>query len=153
MASDGCNVIGKTFVDYTATYMPGDLSSIRDGTTYSFNFADLPCPPESVSWTQPGPYAPTLAAPPFLTDLDPAWESCIAGASQGIDPFTAHEPASKDSGVNDGGHFRKDKRIDIFSAHRPASKDSGVHDGGNFRKDKRIVHQYPKDVVATTTAY
>ncbi|KAL9128507.1 MAG: hypothetical protein Q9217_002834 [Psora testacea] len=88
-ASDGCQQIGSDFVTYTATFGPGQLSSIRDSSTYSFNFADLPCPPASVHWTKSGAYAPIVAPPPWLFGLDPEWSTCIPGAGQGIDPFTA----------------------------------------------------------------
>ena len=85
---DGCEPIGPTFVDLTTSFAPGALSTVRpDNTTHSFNFGDLPCPPADIEWDfSKGPYAPTIAPPEFLFNLDPAFKTCIHGATQGIDP-------------------------------------------------------------------
>lgn len=106
---DGCNQIGAIFVDLTTSFAPGRLSTIGlDHTTYSFNFADLPCPPADVEWDfSNGPYAPQLAPPEFLFNLDPAFKNCIPGASQGIDPYTTLKTATADSGPGPVRHCRK----------------------------------------------
>ena len=85
---DGCSRIGGIYYDLTTSFAPGALSTVRpDNTTYSFNFGDLPCPPAEVEWDfSKGPYAPTIAPPDFLFNLDPAFKTCIHGATQGIDP-------------------------------------------------------------------
>ena len=88
-ASDGCHQIGSAFASQTTHLPPSELSTIApDGSTQSFNFADLPCPPASVSWDSSRPYAPVIAPPRFLFDLDPAFSGCTPGAFQGIDPPT-----------------------------------------------------------------
>ena len=97
---DGCSRIGAIFFDLTTSFAPGALSTIRlDSTTYSFNFGDLPCPPADVEWDlSNGSYAPTLAPPEFLFNLDPAFKTCIHAATQGIDPPIILQTASADSG-------------------------------------------------------
>ena len=104
-ANDGCSQIGQTFADLTTSLAPGALSTIGlDSSTYSFNFGDLPCPPADVGWDpSKGPYAPLLAPPDFLFHLDPAFATCIPGASQGIDPYTTLTTASADSNVGAAG--------------------------------------------------
>ncbi|KAL9630670.1 MAG: hypothetical protein Q9164_006304 [Protoblastenia rupestris] len=109
-ASDGCQQIGTTFDGHIATFAPGELSSIRDSSTYSFNLADFPCPPASVHWTRPLPYEPIIAPPPFLFNLDPAWSTCIAGAGQGIDPPAAFKKAPGGSGRGDAGALGRHRR-------------------------------------------
>ena len=109
-ASDGCQQIGTTFDGHIATFGPGELSSIRDSSTYSFNLADFPCPPASVHWTRPLPYEPIIAPPPFLFNLDPAWSTCIAGAGQGIDPPAAFKKAPGGSGRGDAGALGRHRR-------------------------------------------
>lgn len=122
-ATDGCQQIGTTFVDYTHTFRSGELSSSRDGATYSFNVQDLPCPPPSVNWSGPGLYAPTIAFPPWMTDLDPAWSDCRAGYKQGIDPYTAF-PSAPVAGPGEGPPIRRSKRTELGHghAHHPARK-------------------------------
>ncbi|KAL6720916.1 hypothetical protein ACLMJK_000015 [Lecanora helva] len=86
-ASDGCNQIGPTFDKLTTGFPPELLSTVApDGSTQSFNFADLPCPPASINWDPTKPYNPILAPPQYIFDLDPAFSTCIPGAFQGIDP-------------------------------------------------------------------
>ncbi|KAG6991094.1 hypothetical protein G7Y79_00057g090760 [Physcia stellaris] len=132
-ATDGCRKLGNTYVDYTHTYHPGELSSIRDGATYSFNFGDLPCPPESAHWTRPGTYAPMIAFPDWMTEVDPAWTTCDAGNEQGIDPFTAFPSKRRGSGPHEGPPLRKMKR--------------GNHEHGHAHGRKT-----PRAVTATPTA-
>ena len=131
-ATDGCRQIGTTYAGFTTTLRPGELSSIRDGQTYSFNFNDLPCPPPSVHWTETGPYTPTLAFPTLLRDLDPAWRTCTPGFNQGIDPFTAlplvNKPLSPETSI---GLFKMLKR------------------GEQDYEQSRVV---PRSTPATTTA-
>lgn len=107
-AYDGCSQIGTTFVNLTTSFAPGALSTVGlDSTTYSFNFGDLPCPPADVEWDfSNGPYAPQLAPPEFLFNLDPAFKTCIPGASQGIDPYTTLTTAAADSGDGAVGCLR-----------------------------------------------
>lgn len=97
---DGCSQIGTHIVDLTTSFAPGALSTIGlDNTTRSFNFGDLPCPPADVGWdSSKGPYAPRLAPPEFLFNLDPAFKTCIPGATQGIDPYTTLTTVAADSG-------------------------------------------------------
>lgn len=99
-ARDGCMKVGHQFQNVVTSFAPGDLSTTRaDGKTYSFNFADLPCPPPEVGWDPTvGPYAPALAPLPFLWGLDHKFANCIPGASQGIDPFTTLMTATAASG-------------------------------------------------------
>ncbi|KAM0796925.1 hypothetical protein BDR22DRAFT_975661 [Usnea florida] len=97
---DGCSRIGDIYFDLTTSFAPGALSTIRpDSTTYSFNFGDLPCPPADVQWDfSNGSYAPQVAPPDFLFDLDPAFKTCIPGLYQGIDPPMTLTQAAADSG-------------------------------------------------------
>ncbi|CAF9919192.1 MAG: hypothetical protein ALECFALPRED_001082 [Alectoria fallacina] len=96
---DGCSQIGTTFVNLTTSFAPGALSTVGlDSSTYSFNFDDLPCPPADVEWDfSRGPYQPQVAPPHFIFNLDPAFKTCIPGASQGIDPYTTLTTAAADS--------------------------------------------------------
>jgi len=111
-ASDGCNQIGPSFMSKTATFPPGALSTLApDNSTQSFNLADLPCPPASVQWDSPGPYAPLLAPPPYLFDLDPAFSACIAGYSQGVDPPTPLSAARGVSGPGGPGHLGRKRTV------------------------------------------
>lgn len=132
-ATDGCRIVGNTYAGYTHTYHPGELSSIRDGATYSFNFEDLPCPPESVHWTRPGTYAPMIAFPDWMTELDPAWKTCDAGYEQGIDPFTAFPLKPGGSGPHEGPPLRRMKR-------------------GNHGHGHAFGRETPRTVAATPTA-
>ena len=89
-ANDGCAQVGQTYAGLTASFAPGELSTIDDGTgaTQVYDFKDLPCPPTGV-FLQPGEeYKPRIAAPQWLLNLDPAFSTCIAGRSQGVDPPT-----------------------------------------------------------------
>lgn len=107
IASDGCNQVGSTYADITTSFDPSQLSTIlADGSSQSFNFAELPCPPPGVQWNAGPVYAPLLAPPPFLFGLDPAFSTCIPGASQGVDPPTAVPTADGVSGPASvgGGH-------------------------------------------------
>lgn len=92
---DGCNTIGAPFFNLTTSFAIGKLSTVGlNNSTYSFNFGDLPCPPADVEWDPfKGPYAPKVAAPGFLWNLDPMFANCIPGANQGIDPPTTLIPA------------------------------------------------------------
>ena len=91
MASDGCNQIGKGYGPITTSFAPGELSTIDIGghSTNVFNFDDLPCPPSGIEVPPGSPYAPLIAPPSFIWGLDPAFSTCIAGYSQGVDPPTA----------------------------------------------------------------
>lgn len=98
--ADGCSTIGKTFTGLTASFAPGQLSTIgHSSSTYSFNFGDLPCPPANAGWDpSEGPYSPIVAPPEFLFNLDPAFNTCIPAASQGNDPFKMLRHAPTGSG-------------------------------------------------------
>ena len=96
MASDGCNQIGKSFGPITTSFAPGELSTIDlSGGTKVYNFSELPCPPSGVDLLPGQTYAPLIAPPLFIFDLDPAFSTCIPAYnySQGlippIDPPTA----------------------------------------------------------------
>jgi len=119
-ARNGCNQIGRSFPNVITSFAPGTLSTARaDGSIYSFNFADLPCPPPEVGWDPTrGPYAPALGGFPFISflwGLDPNFANCIPGAAQGIDPSTlltaaaAPEPGVPGCGIHCGRHKRAAK--------------------------------------------
>lgn len=121
-ASNKCSqIIGNTFADLTTSFAPGELSTVGlDQSTRLFNFGDLPCPPASLGWNPAnGPYAPLLAPPSFLFDLDPAFATCIPGASQGIDPY--HTLTTADAGSGPGspgcGHSCRRHRRALEHAH------------------------------------
>ena len=96
MASDGCNEIGQGYGPITTSFAPGELSTIDIGghSTNVFNFDDLPCPPSGIEVTPGSTYAPLIAPPSFIFDLDPAFSSCVPGYSQGVDPPTAMPTAT-----------------------------------------------------------
>ena len=99
IASDGCNRIGNAYGPITTSFAPGELSTIDVGghSTNVFNFADLPCPPSGVDVPAGETYAPLIAPPAFIWDLDPAFSTCVPGYSQGVDP-----PNALTSGVPGG---------------------------------------------------
>ena len=74
------------------------ISSACSWTSYSFNFADIPCPPTSLRqwgsnsfiYNTANAYNPLLAPHPSLTMLDPAWSTCTP--QFGWDPFTTLRP-------------------------------------------------------------
>lgn len=85
------------------SFAPGELSTYGGPlidilhaevfTPTAYNFADLPCPPQSIMYDQwykpePGhPFRPILAFPSKkVLDIDPAWASCAANLFTGIDP-------------------------------------------------------------------
>ena len=129
-AVDRCGAVG-TFINYTMlAFTPGELSTIEVpawqrasiplSATKSFNFADLPCPPQSVMVRllayqkneclylissqqiadqykpSPGsPYRPVLSPPAQLYSLQSGWSNCvITHAFAGIDPPRALIPAA-----------------------------------------------------------
>ena len=102
MASDGCNQIGQGYGPITTSFAPGELSTIdiRGVSSNVFDFADLPCGPPGFDLSGSASYAPLIAPPSFIFELDPAFTSCIPGASQGVDPPTALPMAG---GVNGPG--------------------------------------------------
>lgn len=116
MASDGCNQIGSGYGPITTSFAPGELSTIDIGrvSTNVFNFADLPCPPSGIEMPAGETYAPLIAPPSFIFDLDPAFSSCIPGYSQGVDPPRAFPTDSGPQGPGSpgGGLPRRD-----FGAH------------------------------------
>ncbi|KAL2040994.1 hypothetical protein N7G274_006452 [Stereocaulon virgatum] len=116
IASDGCRQIGNTYAMITTSFAPGELSTIdkSSGATQVFDFSDLPCGP-----TGDNPhYSPVIAPPPFLTDLDPAFATCIPGAEQGIDPPIAIQAADGASVPGLPGHHGR--RLRRFPAHASA---------------------------------
>ena len=90
MAADGCNQIGGRYGPITTSFAPGELSTIEIGLggqiTNVYNFSQLPCPPSSVHVPSGAPYAPLLAPPSFLYDLDPAFSTCVPAWNQGLEP-------------------------------------------------------------------
>ena len=99
-ANDGCKQIGNTYSSITTSFAPGELSTIDIGghSTNVFNFADLPCPPSSIQLSSGETYAPLIAPPSFIWNLDPAFSTCIPGYSQGVDPPTAFPTAAAPGG-------------------------------------------------------
>jgi len=97
-ATDKCGQFGQVHTSVTLAFAPDELSTVEGPfnlaaqTTKSFNFADLPCPPQSVlsaDWYTLGPgqpYRPRLALPKKLQRLDPAWSTCSGYQAEGIDP-------------------------------------------------------------------
>ena len=94
-------------IDYTVlAFDPGELSTVakpwwdrneeevHSSLVHPFNFADLPCPPESVARQaqykpEPGiPYRPVLYPPEKLSFLLPGWSKCALSQASfvGIDP-------------------------------------------------------------------
>lgn len=113
MASDGCNQIGKGYGPITTSFAPGELSTIDIGShsTNVFNFDDLPCPPSGIDLPPGTTYAPLIAPPSFIWDLDPAFSSCVPGYSQGVDPPTAMPTAPngpQGPGAPGRGHPRRE---------------------------------------------
>ena len=101
-AGDRCGPVGGKYTTITWSFAPRKLSTIegRGGPTKSFNFADLPCPPASVSsadWYnyKPGqPHKPLIAAVPQLFQLNPLFENCSVDIYGGYDPPCALTPAA-----------------------------------------------------------
>ena len=116
MASDGCNQIGKGYGPITASFAPGELKTIDIGGHSSnvFNFADLPCGPPGIDLEPGKVYAPLIAPPDFIWDLDPAFSGCIPGYSQGVDPPTA---VTTDANGIPGP---------VAGVHRPGRRDLGA---------------------------
>jgi hypothetical protein len=120
IASDGCRQIGNTYAMVTASFAPGELSTIdkSSGATRVFDFGDLPCGPAGDN----PDYSPIIAPPPFLTNLDPAFATCIPGAEQGIDPPIAINAADGASGpVGPGHHPRRFRRFPAHASAVPTS--------------------------------
>ena len=92
------------------SFAPGELSTYGGPlinilhaelfTPTVYNFADLPCPPQSIMYDQwykpePGyPFRPILAFPSKVLDIDPAWASCAASLFTGVDPPRALAPTN-----------------------------------------------------------
>ena len=101
-AGDQCGPVGGKYTTITWLFAPGELSTIegRGGPTKSFNFADLLCPPASVSsadWYnyKPGqPHKPLIAAVPQLFQLNPLFENCSVDIYGGYNPPYALTPAA-----------------------------------------------------------
>ncbi|MCJ1440041.1 MAG: hypothetical protein MMC23_000523 [Stictis urceolatum] len=119
---DACGVVGQGHMNIRKSYHPDQIFSVVPNhvdcwgvfvnifndypdlkracsiSTSSFNFAHLPCPPQSLrDWGTSQfiydpvyAYAPMLAPPPDLIDLDPAWSTCTV--DYGWDPYTALAP-------------------------------------------------------------
>ena len=117
IASDGCNRIGGAYGPITTSFAPGELSTIDVGghMTSVFNFADLPCPPSSIQLPPGETYAPLIAPPAFIFDLDPAFSTCVPGYSQGVDPAIAFTSGILDGPGSPGANPRR--RRDVVGAH------------------------------------
>lgn len=93
------------------SFAPGELSTYGGPlvdilhaklfTPTAYNFADLPCPPQSIMYDQwykpePGhPFRPILAFPSSkVLNIDPAWASCSANLFTGVDPPRALGPTN-----------------------------------------------------------
>ena len=137
MASDGCNQIGKGYGPITTSFAPGELSTIDLGghSTNVYNFADLPCPPSSIELPPGETYAPLIAPPAFIWDLDPAFSTCIPGYSQGVDPPIAFPTDSGPQGPGPAGGGRPPRRDLGEHAHPhvapgvPTKTDGPTHNG------------------------
>lgn len=85
-ATDRCGFRGKTVSSTMLAFAPGELSTVQGHlwgggaqikSTRVFDFADLPCPPQSVmydDWYKPAPgqpYRPLIALPDKVRSLDP----------------------------------------------------------------------------------
>lgn len=116
-AADACGALSTDgeLVPYTiVAFPPRELSTIEipawirasippKAAIRSFNFADLPCPPQSVMYAveykpSPGePYRPVLSAPSRLSSLLPEWSKsgCVISAAlfNGVDPPRALKAA------------------------------------------------------------
>ncbi|CAF9939064.1 hypothetical protein IMSHALPRED_001193 [Imshaugia aleurites] len=116
-AADACGALSTDgeLVSYTiVAFAPGELSTIEippwvrasvppKAAIRPFNFADIPCPPQSVMCAMeykpaPGePYRPVLSAPSRISSLLPEWSrsSCVIPAAlfNGVDPPRALKPA------------------------------------------------------------
>ena len=124
-AGNSITQVGSVYTSVTISLAPGELSSIQgpDGPTKSFNFNDLPCPPSDVaaadSWfynpeyNPSRAYAPMIAPPPQLFDLDPAFSNCVAAIYQGFDPPIALLSAAGLGGQGGGGHLRRHRKARI----------------------------------------
>lgn len=101
-ATDVCGIRGKTISSTMLAFAPGELSTVQGHlwgggnqvkSTKVFNFADLPCPPQSVmydDWYKPAPgepYRPLIALPDKVRNLDLWWTACTeAFYFTGLDP-------------------------------------------------------------------
>ncbi|KAI9879851.1 MAG: hypothetical protein M1830_006874, partial [Pleopsidium flavum] len=101
----------------TLAFDPGEVSTLvgvpvhGGGRPESFNFADLPCPPQSLMDVQNADrgayilpilpyYAPIIAAPSKLLNLDPGWKDCAQNQFIAFDPPKALTPvAALDPGM------------------------------------------------------
>ena len=111
MASDGCKQIGNGYSHITASFAPGELSTIDGHATKVFDFDDLPCPPPGIDLTPGETYAPLIAPPSFIWSLDPAFSTCIPGSNQGLDPpIAVHTTSGPDGPGPDGAPRRRDLR-------------------------------------------
>lgn len=130
MASDGCNQIGKGYGPITTSFAPGELSTIDIGgrSTNVFNFADLPCPPSGIDVPPGETYAPLIAPPSFIWDLDPAFSGCVPGYSQGVDPPTAFTGVPGLDGPGDGAPpRRRDQEVLPWGPTRTAGPAPRIH--------------------------
>ncbi|KAL9137245.1 MAG: hypothetical protein Q9175_001552 [Cornicularia normoerica] len=114
---DACGALSTDggLIPYTiVAFAPGELSTVQipawvrasvppKTAIRSFNFADLPCPPQSVMYAveyKPAlgePYRPVLFPPRRLSSLLPEWSKsgCVISAALfgGVDPPRALKPA------------------------------------------------------------
>lgn len=113
-ASNRCGQIGPKHTSITLSFAPGSLSTSDyapgifagpyGGQPKPLNLSDLPCPPQSLLDAQesanqvgfslparPG-YAPIIAPPPALQNLEPAWKNCHSQFA--FDPPRSLVPAS-----------------------------------------------------------
>ena len=103
LATNDCGLVGNAYTSWTIGVPEHQLSTYQQGMgTSVFNPADLGC-----AGSDPGnidPYeledqanqgAPSVVLPADLTNLDPAWKSCVLGGLDlGRDPPQALKPAS-----------------------------------------------------------
>ena len=97
-AADHCGLRGQARTSVTLAVEEGSLSTFRGiGNAYSYNFADVLCPPvaDPLAFSYLGQgYRPIISPPPAMRSLDPAWANCALGAFQGNDPPKVMNPAA-----------------------------------------------------------
>ena len=76
-ASDECHLTGTSYDTFTATFVPEAISTFGPGgIPNAFNFSDMPCGPNGMTYPQGGHYEPYLVAPAGLMDQMGLPEGC-----------------------------------------------------------------------------
>ncbi|KAL8926198.1 MAG: hypothetical protein Q9208_003101 [Pyrenodesmia sp. 3 TL-2023] len=128
---------------FTFTFGPRELSTVQGANqlvTSEFNFADLPCPPESLTRgyeqihriyapysNSSKTYAPFIAPFPQIYDLDARFRLCNGVRYEGVYPAHALEPAREptpaDNDVRFGPKRFKDEDDDDENDKKDKEKD------------------------------